>query len=234
MVRERSAAYAQAAERGRPATVPVRPPGERRRRGWLLPAALAALAGVIVAIVLLGGGGGGGGSGDKVAQRKPAPEAGRSPDKKSPAEPATPSGTPPATPSEPPPATPTGTPTAALTDFYTRAAGDDFEGSWALGTANLHTQFGGSIDTFRSTLATLQSITFPSLDVTSQSGESATVSFSTVAQHTDRTDHCSGQARLVAQGSRWLVDHIDVNCASGGEATKPKDEKKPKKPKKQK
>ena len=80
-----------------------------------------------------------------------------------------------------------------------------------MGTDNLHGQF-GSLATFRSTLATLQSIAFPTLRVTSQTGTSATVEFSSVAKHPDRTDHCNGQASLVKQGSSWLLDHIDVRC----------------------
>jgi hypothetical protein len=39
------------------------------------------------------------------------------------------------------------------------------------------------------------------------------VQFSSIARHTNRTDHCSGTARLVASGGHWLVDHIGVNCA---------------------
>ena len=59
----------------------------------------------------------------------------------------------------------------------------------------------------------------------SQSGDSATVAFTSVAEHTDRTDRCSGEATLIAQGSQWLVDHVAVSCAPDGG-------KKPKKPKK--
>ena len=105
-------------------------------------------------------------------------------------------------------------PVTALTDFYAHAANDDFAGAWALGTNNLHAQF-GSLGTFRATVATLQSIQFPDLRVTSQSGNSATVAFSSVAQHTNRTDRCTGQANIVRQGSAWLVDHIGVNCGRG-------------------
>jgi hypothetical protein len=98
-----------------------------------------------------------------------------------------------------------------VTSFYTHAANDDFQGAWAMGTGRLHGQF-GSLATFRSTLATLQSITFPTMRVTSRTASGATVEFSSVAKHPDRTDHCTGQASLVKHGPSWLVDHIDVGC----------------------
>ena len=113
----------------------------------------------------------------------------------------------PAPPPAPPAQRPNRQPGTALTSFYTRAANHDFTGAWAMGTDNLHSQF-GSLATFRSTLATLQSIAFPTMRVTSQTGTTATVEFSSVAKHPDRTDHCTGQASLVKQGSSWLVDHI--------------------------
>jgi hypothetical protein len=183
----------------------------------------------VAAVLLLAGGD------DKTARQSPAPHAVKRPAK--PSNPSPPKQTPSSSTPAPTPAAPSGKPTAALTDFYTRAANHDFGGAWALGTDRLHAQFGNSIDTFRGTLSTLQSITFPSMSVTSQTGSSATVAFTSVAQHTDRTDRCSGQAALIAQGSQWLVDHIDVNCAAdpgaagGGPKAKPDKHGKPKGPK---
>lgn len=227
LVRELSGAYAEAAA---PSLAPSptaamasRRPEQRRRRRWLAAAVLGALAGVVLAVALLSGS-----AGDKTGdidtpatpQKKETPK----PQKETPKSGSSqkpPVATPPP---EPTPAAPTGSPGDTLTSFYTRAANDDFEGAWAMGTDNLHAQF-GSLDTFRSTLASLESIEFPDLRVTSQSGSNATVEFSSVAHHTDRTDSCTGQATLVAQGSRWLVDHIDVNCS---QSKKTKKTKKPK------
>jgi eukaryotic-like serine/threonine-protein kinase len=243
LVRELSAAYAGAAlerpptapARGAPAQPRDRSAPDRRRRGWRVPAALAAGAAVVVAIVLVAGSG----DGDKTADRAPAPTSkskkttdGRGSGGSSGARAAPPPNT--VQPAPPPaggsaaPAPAEGAPTKALTDFYTRAANDDFEGAWALGTDNLHGQF-GSIDRFRATVATLQSISFPDLRVTSQNGDSAAVAFSSVAQHTDRVDRCSGQATLIRQASGWLVDHIGVDCATDGAR-----QEQPKRPKKQK
>ena len=57
-----------------------------------------------------------------------------------------------------------------LTSFYTRAANDDFEGAWALGTDNLHAQFGSLETSSARHSPTLESISFPALRVKSQSG----------------------------------------------------------------
>jgi serine/threonine-protein kinase len=208
LVRELSAAYAQAAAPAPPRPKPAPVVAQQRpRRNWLFPVALVALVLVVLTVVLLASSGGGKentqaqkkSSVPKATKRKPAPAA------PTPAAPA---------PAAPTPAAPTpaaGSPAATVTDFYTRAANDDVQGAWDLGSPNLHSQF-GSIGSFRGTFATLRSISLSGVRVTGQSGTSATVGFSSVATHTDRVDRCSGQATLVRAGGRWLVDHIAVDC----------------------
>jgi serine/threonine protein kinase len=204
LVRELSAAYAKTV---RPAPPPT---ASRPRRGWLGPAVLAVLAAAVLAIVLLAGSGSEHRTAKQPGPAQPAharPHRRQAPARTS-ASPAPPSAAP-----APPPA---GAPSvaAALTSFYTHAASHDFADAWALGTDNLHAQFGGSIHTFRNTLATLQSIEFPALSVTSQTGPGATVAFSSVAHHTDRTDRCTGTATMVRASQQWLVDRIAVSCAT--------------------
>jgi serine/threonine protein kinase len=226
LVRELAAAYAEPAPPA-PRPAPALPPAVRHRSrpAWIVPAAMAAVAAAIVAIVLIAGSGGGSDHKQHVQARhaKPAKKKPRT----SPA--AAPSSTP--TPAQPAPAEPTavGSPATAVTDFYTRAANDDFQGAWGLGTPRLHGQFGG-IGTFQATFATLQSISLTRVRVTGQNASSATVEFSSVAQHTDHVDRCSGQAEVVSQAGRWLVDRLDVSCA--GDRGKPPKANKPKKPKK--
>jgi eukaryotic-like serine/threonine-protein kinase len=233
LVRELSAAYAESARpaprpaRPAPKPAPAAPPPvhHRARRGWIAPALVAALIAAVVAVVLIAGSGGG--SDHKAARRSPATQPAKKSHKQSRATQPTASAPAPApTPTQPAPPTATGSPAAAVSDFYTRAAGHDFQGAWDLGTANLHSQF-GSISTFQGTFATLQSISLAGVRVASQSGNTATVEFSSVAQHTDHVDRCTGQATLVSQATRWLVDHLDVTCA--GDGTKPPKAKKPKK-----
>jgi serine/threonine protein kinase len=237
LVRELAAAYAEGAKPAERATVPVPVPEPRpapepraaparrlalaprpapaprapRRRGWLVPALLALAAAAVLVVVLLSGGGD-----DKTstqarksknpttAQQAPAPSGSSQP-----AAPASPAPAAPSTPSASPAAS---APAQAVSDFYTRAAKDDFEGAWALGTGRLHAQFNGSIATFRGTFSTLQSIRFPTLETTSQTATAASVRFTSVATHTNRTDHCRGTATLVEGGGQWLLDHIGVSC----------------------
>jgi serine/threonine-protein kinase len=216
LVRDLAAAYAEAALAPEPtgptrAIAPAAPaPTHTRsgRAGWIVPIALALVAAVILVVVLTSGGGGSTGGGKSTVAKSPATTK---------RQPATPS--PPATTGDQ--QAPSAEPTSTVEDFYTRAASADFEGAWALGTDGLHSQF-GSIDRFSRTFATLESISFDSLRTTSQTGEAATVAFSTVAKHTDRTEYCSGSADLVSAGASWHIDHIgDVQCKTQGAGSPP-------------
>jgi predicted Ser/Thr protein kinase len=222
LVRTLSAAYAEEAREPRP-TAPTRalagaeppaPPAARRGRpGWLVPAALLAAVAAVVAIVLAAGSSGGGGeqaqreSAKRPTPTQPAPRAESTPSAGAQQAPPAPSNT------QPAPSTGAGSPTAAVSSLYTRAASDDYNGAWALGTDRLHTQF-GNVAGFAATFATLQSISFPELRLTSQSGDTATVAFRTDATHTNYTDHCTGTASLVRQSGQWLVDHLNVSGCS--------------------
>jgi serine/threonine-protein kinase len=213
---------------------PGGPPHDRAARprpAWLAAGALAAIALAVLVVALTGGGGGVPGTGGPGARAHSQAARTRAHGPSKAPTPSTPPRAAPA-PSPSPPArataaAPTGSPAQALTGFYTRAAAQDFQGAWALGTGNLHSQF-GSIGTFRATLATLRSISFPRMSVTSETGGAATVSFSSIAQHTDHVDDCTGQAALARQGSQWLVDHIGVTCTTTGGGRAPKKVKKPK------
>ena len=66
-------------------------------------------------------------------------------------------------------------------------------GSWKLAGEGLRTQLGG-FESFRNALSTLQKIEFTSLKIDSSSPVAAVVSFTTVATHPDRIDHCQGSA----------------------------------------
>ena len=203
-----------------------------RRPAWLLPAALIALLGLAaVAIVLATSGGGdepstaadsgsaaeersgdsssdsnaGSGSGSSNAgpsDEEETPEA----DSSAPAAPAAPAPTP-----ESGGGTPA-TPDGVVEAFYTAAANDQYEEAWALGTDNLHAQL-ESYDSFAASQSTLESIEFPTLEVTEESGDSATVTFRSVARHTDRTDRRCGTISVVRGSQGWLVDQLHIgNC----------------------
>jgi serine/threonine-protein kinase len=213
LVRELSAAYAEAAQpqsqpepqrQPEPVADPIPLPTRRRpRRGWLVPAALAVAAVAVLLVVLLTSSGGGSGTGNPQAARSSSPKASPSP------KPA---------PAPAPTATDPSTPTGALASFYTRAANHDINSAWALGTDRLHAQF-RSLAAFTATFRTLRSISFPQLHVKSQSGNSATVSFRSVARHTGYTDRCTAQAAMVHQAPGWMVDHLDSVACSRSKAS---------------
>jgi hypothetical protein len=100
------------------------------------------------------------------------------------------------------------TPEGAVRGFYERAADGDPEGSFELATPAAQEQVGG-LESFRSATSTLKRITFEQL-----SADGSTVTLRTVAEHTDRTDRCSGTAQTVRDGDRYLVDRLDVQCSS--------------------
>jgi hypothetical protein len=210
------------APRDRPA--PTRSPGparDRRSSGpardrrWLLPVAglVAALIAVALILALTGGdsdGGGGGGSSDQAADQRGAEESGSESQEAAPEE------------SQPAPSGGGGggggsdaPPAQAVRDFYTLAAKDDFEGAWELAGPDAREQF-GSFDRFVGTLDTLESIEFPTLEVATERGDSATVRIESVATHTDHTDRCSGTVAVASSGGEWRVGRLSVDCNTGG------------------
>ena len=102
-----------------------------------------------------------------------------------------------------------GTPAAAVNDFYTRAARDDYKGAWKLATENAHAALGG-FRSFSAGQSSLESITFPRLKTTKQSGDSATVSLRSEAVHSDRIDRCRGTIDLVRSGRGWKLDAFHI------------------------
>jgi serine/threonine-protein kinase len=216
-----------ASDHHEPTTAPRMHRASRRPR-WLGPAALAAvavLAIAIVAIVLSSGGSGeprdttassdsaqsdssssengSASSGGGAAEEEQAPESAApapATEEDGSAAPAPPTGGESAASTE--------TPDGAVNAFYTAAANDDFDGAWALATPRLQEQVEG-YDSFVSGQRSLESIEFPKLEVTEESGDSATVAFSSIARHDTFTDRCNGVIAVVRTGSGWMVDHID-------------------------
>jgi tRNA A-37 threonylcarbamoyl transferase component Bud32 len=179
--------------------IPASDPGERRRRLALLGigGALALAAIVVFAVLALGGGsdkgrGGGQGAPDAPARSAGGDQGSGAAGAASAASPASPDG--------------------AVQAFYENAAAGDYSGAWDLADSSFRSQLGG-FDAFQVQQSTLESIEFPSLDVTSESGSRASVSFETVATHTGFVDHCTGSMSLVASGGEWLIDQAqDISC----------------------
>ncbi len=188
-----------------PAPSPRRSPARSRsRRSALIPLGLVALIGVVLAVVLLSGGGEGEEEPARAERTQTQARTGE-------------------TAAAPPPTTATAaakppgpaTPVDAVRAFYTRAAEGDLRGSWRLAGPKMRAAFGGSFDTFQGDLGSLRSITFRRIEQTATSGDSATVTVETLAEHTDRTERCSGTVQAV-RGSRgrWLVDPLGISCVA--------------------
>jgi serine/threonine protein kinase len=192
---------------GEPSTPPPKTweppsaPAERDRRNrWILPligTALAVGAIVVFAVLMLGGGSGGSKASSARAQSSndtKGATAGRGAG------------------AGPSAAADSNTPDGAVQSFYERAASGDYHGAWELADSSFRSQLGG-FPAFESQQSTLRSIEFPSLDVTSESGSSATVSFSTVATHTSFVDRCTGSMTLAKADAGWVIDQAqDISC----------------------
>ena len=186
-----------------------------RPRRWALPligAALGVGAIVVFAVLLLAGGSGGskpgaaaragGGEGSAAA----SPSAGSGSDGSAAA-----SGGSASSSADNSTASPT-SPDGAVESFYERAAAGDYRGAWDLADSSFRSELGG-FPAFRSQQSTLRSIEFPSIDMTSESGSSATVSFSTVATHTSFVDRCNGSMSMVKAAGGWVIDAAqDITC----------------------
>jgi serine/threonine-protein kinase len=177
------------------------PPGEPERRRFPWPAALAGLviAGVLAAILLIAGGSGGDSPGDRTAARQDQDEedalsgGGGGEAVGAPGSAASAGGEPAA---------------QAVETFYTQAANGDFDAAFAAATPNLEAQLGGTAQ-----FETLESIEFEKLRTETESAGTASVTFETVATHTDRVEACSGSATVVLEGDAWLLDSIDaIDC----------------------
>ncbi len=177
------------------------PPRPRRRHAALAPLALLGLVAVVVAIVLAPSGGDG--------EPEPAQRADQPATTTTEAQTQPPGPTTAAAPKAP------RTPVDSVRAFYERAAEGDLAGAWRLAGPRLRADFGNSLDAFSGDLGSLRSITFRRIEQEGTAGETATVALETVAEHTDRTDRCSGTVQTVRNAKgRWLVEPYGVSCDS--------------------
>jgi serine/threonine protein kinase len=92
-----------------------------------------------------------------------------------------------------------------IRDFYKTAAGPNYESSWNFLSSGYQEEL-GSRGRMTNQFETLQSVEFTSGPNAQVEGDTATVSFSTVAQHTNRTDTPSLTATLVNEDGEWKID----------------------------
>jgi len=186
-----------------PPARPGRDHGSPRHPALLAIVGLLALAAIAAVAVLVAGGGGSGGSAktDNHAGSKAGAGGGAATAASSKA--GTASGS----------TASSSSPDGTVETFYQRSAAGDYGGAWELADSSFRSQLGG-FAAFESQQSTLQAIEFRSIDVTSESGSNATVSFSTVATHTSFVDRCTGSMTLVASSGSWLIDRAqNISCA---------------------
>ncbi len=94
-----------------------------------------------------------------------------------------------------------------IRDFYKTAAGPNYENSWNYLSSRYQQELGFR-ENMTDQFATLQSVEFTSGPSARVEGDTATVSFSTVAQHTNRTDTPSLTATLVNEDGEWKIDSL--------------------------
>lgn len=105
------------------------------------------------------------------------------------------------------------TPAGAVQAFYGAAARHDYAAAWRLADANMRNEVAG-YESFRAQQSTVRSITFHRAQVLPGGDTaSATVALETTAVLSDRTEQCSGTARLLrGNAGAWLLDGISIQC----------------------
>ena len=108
------------------------------------------------------------------------------------------------------------TPEDAVREFYMALAEGDFRKAWSLAGPRFRGEYGGSRAAFRDGFASLRGIRFEHLEAVEATETSASVSLQTVAEHTDRTERCSGTIQTVVRGERWRVEPYGITCGPAG------------------
>lgn len=107
---------------------------------------------------------------------------------------------------------PAGEEAAARTvrSVYQLAAAEDYDGSYGLLSSGFKQREAGSQQVWAGTFSTLESISFVEGPTASVSGDTARVTGTTRAVHTDRTEFNRGTWTLVRENGEWRLDELSV------------------------
>jgi eukaryotic-like serine/threonine-protein kinase len=95
-----------------------------------------------------------------------------------------------------------------IRDHYRVAASDDYQDAWNYLSNRYQQEIGGQ-ERWTDQFSTLESIEFTEGPTAEVEGNRATVSFSTIARHTNRVDRPSLTATLVEEEGEWKIDSLD-------------------------
>jgi eukaryotic-like serine/threonine-protein kinase len=101
----------------------------------------------------------------------------------------------------------------AVKDYYTAAAEGDYDKAWNSLSASYQRQL-GSQAAYTSQFDTLESVEFVEEPTVQVSGDTATVTGETMAEHTNRTERNQGTWTLVNEGGEWQISGQNVSNIS--------------------
>ena len=101
----------------------------------------------------------------------------------------------------------------AVKDYYTAAAEGDYDKAWNALSAGYQRQL-GSQAAYTSQFDTLESVEFVEEPTVQVSGDTATVTGETMAEHTDRTERNQGTWTLVNESGEWKISGQNVSNIS--------------------
>jgi len=97
-----------------------------------------------------------------------------------------------------------------IRDHYAVAASDNYQNSWTFLSSRYQQQI-GSPEAWTNQFQDLKSVQFTSGPTAQVNGNTATVTFSTVAVHADHTDQPNVTATLINENGKWKIDNLNVS-----------------------
>jgi serine/threonine-protein kinase len=95
-------------------------------------------------------------------------------------------------------------------DVYELAAAGNYDSSYNLLSTGFRQGQVGSVDSWAGTFSTLESISFIEGPTAGVSGDTARVTGTTRAQHTDGTEFNRGTWTLVLENGEWRLDSVSI------------------------
>lgn len=95
-------------------------------------------------------------------------------------------------------------------DVYRLASAEDYDASYSLLSSGFRQREAGSLESWAGTFGTLESLSFIQGPTATVSGETAQVTGTTRAVHSDRTETNRGTWNLVRENGEWRLDSLSI------------------------